>query len=49
MTASNAVTRSIKLAGTNLGGGDNTAVVHNNQRQMKSNVVEKQEEIKNRK
>ena len=48
MTASNAVTRSIRLAGTNQVGGDNTSMVHNYQHQMKSNLVEKQEEIKNR-
>jgi hypothetical protein len=48
MTALNAVTRSIRLAGTNPGGGDNTSMVQNYQHQMKSNLIEKQEEIKNR-
>ncbi len=47
MTASNAVTRSIRFAGSKLSGEKNVSFVQNNQRQMKSNVVEKQEEIKN--
>ncbi len=49
MTASNAVTHSIRLAGTDQGGGDNTSIVQHYQRQTKSNLIEKQEEIDNKK
>jgi hypothetical protein len=49
MTASNAVTSSIRLAGTDQVGGDSTAIVQNYQHKMKSNLVEKQEGIDNRK
>ena len=49
MTAANTVARSIKLAGINLGGGKYVSLGQKNQRQIKSNLVEKQEEIDNRK
>ena len=49
MTASFVATRSIRLAGINLGGGKYVSFVQNNQRQMKSNLVEKQEGNEHRK
>ncbi len=51
MTAANAVARSIRLAGSNMRGGDNVSFVQNQQRQMNSNLVDKKEgneKIKNR-
>ena len=49
MNASNAVTRSNRLAGFNLRGGNNTTVFQNFQGQMNSNLVDKKEEIDHRK
>lgn len=49
MTAPNAVIRSIRLAGINLGGGNNVSFVQNYQRQMNSNLVDKKEEYEHRK
>ena len=43
MTAPFVATRSIRLAGSKLSGGNNAFVVHNYQRQMSSNVVDKKE------
>jgi len=49
MTASFVATRSNRLAGINLSGGDNISVVQKNQGQMNSNLVDKKEEIDHRK
>ncbi len=49
MTASFVATRSNKLAGINLCGGNNASFILNYQRQMSSNVVDKKEELDHRK
>ena len=49
MTASFVATRSIRLAGINLCGGNNASIVQNYQRQMNSNLGDKKEEIDHRK
>ena len=49
MNASSTVTRSNRLAGINLCGGNNASFILNYQRQMSSNEVDKKEEIDHRK
>jgi len=49
MTAPFVATRSIRLAGSKLSGGNNASFILSYQRQMSSNAVDKKEEIDHRK